>query len=118
MERREDDDRGRKCFFREAPCACCSSLDIETALKRCFEYIGLFHPRNSNGPEHMDPDLMSCNYGLVVLTCHEILKISWHYPEGPGMKGQSFEKAEEMVKIINPPRPEARTPRDRRKTWL
>ena len=31
-------------FFREATLALYSSLDIKTALKRCYEYIRLFIP--------------------------------------------------------------------------
>jgi len=31
-------------FFREATLRICSSLNIETAMKRCFEYIGAFIP--------------------------------------------------------------------------
>ena len=31
-------------FFREATLRLCSSLDIEAALKRCYEYIRLFIP--------------------------------------------------------------------------
>ena len=37
-------------FFRQATLRICSSLDIETALKRCFEYIRAFHARCWNGP--------------------------------------------------------------------
>ena len=39
-------------FFREATLRICSSLDIETALKRCFEYIELYIPVNRSTSLH------------------------------------------------------------------
>ncbi len=44
-------------FFREATLRICSSLDIETALKRCFEYIRAFIPVNGMTLHILDPDL-------------------------------------------------------------
>jgi hypothetical protein len=44
-------------FFREATLRICSSLDIETALKRCFEYIGAFIPTIGMTLYTLDPDL-------------------------------------------------------------
>jgi transcriptional regulator with GAF, ATPase, and Fis domain len=44
-------------FFREATLRICSSLDIETALKRCFEYIRVFIPANGMTLHILDPDL-------------------------------------------------------------
>ena len=44
-------------FFREATLRICSSLDIETALKRCFEYIRAFIPANGMTLHILDPDL-------------------------------------------------------------
>ena len=39
-------------FFREATLRICSSLDIVTALKRCFEYIRAYHSREWNDPAY------------------------------------------------------------------
>ena len=44
-------------FFREATLRICSSLDIETALKRCFEYIRPFIPVTRMGLHILDVDL-------------------------------------------------------------
>ena len=44
-------------FFREATLRICSSLDIETALKRCFEYIRAFIPVIGMSLHILDPDL-------------------------------------------------------------
>ena len=44
-------------FFREATLRLCSSLNIETALKRCFEYIGLFMPVIRMDLNILDADL-------------------------------------------------------------
>ena len=44
-------------FFREATLRICSSLDIGTALKRCFEYIRAFIPANGMTLHILDPDL-------------------------------------------------------------
>ncbi|HVP78409.1 MAG TPA: sigma 54-interacting transcriptional regulator [Thermodesulfobacteriota bacterium] len=44
-------------FFREATLRICSSLDIEMALKRCFEYIGAFIPVIGTTLHTLDPDL-------------------------------------------------------------
>ena len=44
-------------FFREATLRICSSLDIETALKRCFEYIGAFIPVTKASLHTVDYDL-------------------------------------------------------------
>ncbi len=44
-------------FFREATLRICSSLDIVTALKRCFEYIRAFIPTNGMTLHILDPDL-------------------------------------------------------------
>ncbi|MGO9378678.1 MAG: sigma 54-interacting transcriptional regulator [Dissulfurispiraceae bacterium] len=44
-------------FFREATLRICSSLDIVTALKRCFEYIRAFIPADGIALHILDPDL-------------------------------------------------------------
>jgi hypothetical protein len=44
-------------FFREATLRICSSLDIVTALKRCFDYIRDFIPANGMTLHILDPDL-------------------------------------------------------------
>jgi transcriptional regulator with GAF, ATPase, and Fis domain len=44
-------------FFREATLRICSSLDIETALKRCFEYLHAFIPATGMTLHILDPDL-------------------------------------------------------------
>jgi transcriptional regulator with GAF, ATPase, and Fis domain len=44
-------------FFREATLRICSSLDIVTALKRCFEYIRAFIPATGMTLHILDPDL-------------------------------------------------------------
>jgi hypothetical protein len=44
-------------FFREATLRICSSLDIQTALKRWFEYIGAFIPTIGMTLHTLDHDL-------------------------------------------------------------
>ncbi len=44
-------------FFREATLRICSSLDIVTALKRCFEYIRAFIPATKASLHTVDYDL-------------------------------------------------------------
>ncbi len=44
-------------FFREATLRICSSLNIVTALKRCFEYIGAFIPVTKASLHTVDNDL-------------------------------------------------------------
>jgi transcriptional regulator with GAF, ATPase, and Fis domain len=44
-------------FFREATLRICSSLDIETALRRCFEYLRLFMPVVGMSLHILDADL-------------------------------------------------------------
>ena len=41
-------------FFREATLRLCSSLDIEVALKRCYEFVRPFIPVNRMGLHIVD----------------------------------------------------------------
>jgi hypothetical protein len=41
-------------FFREATLRLCSSLDIEVALKRCYEFVSPFIPVNRMGLHRVD----------------------------------------------------------------
>lgn len=43
-------------FFREATLRLCSNLNIETSLKRCYEYIRLFIPVERMGLDIVDPE--------------------------------------------------------------
>lgn len=43
-------------FFREATLRLCSSLNIETGLKRCYEYIRQFIPVERMGLDIVDPE--------------------------------------------------------------
>jgi hypothetical protein len=44
-------------FFLEATLRICSSLEVRTALKRCFEYIGAFIPATGMTLHTLDHDL-------------------------------------------------------------
>jgi len=46
-----------KISFRETTLRICSSLNIVTALKRCFEYVRAFSPANGMTLYIPDPDL-------------------------------------------------------------
>ena len=78
-------------FFREATLRLCSSLDIQTALTRFFEYIGPFIPVTDMSLYISDPDLNQLRImAWLVPTCLEFLKKSYLCPSKAGMKGRPY----------------------------
>jgi hydrogenase-4 transcriptional activator len=97
-------------FFREATLRICSSLDIETALKRCFEYIKVFMPVIGMSLHISDADL-----NLVRI----VASVGVNLPEGyeqvlplpekgrderAALRATLLEKGE-IVQIMNQPDP-------------
>jgi len=76
-------------FFREATLRICSSLDIVTALKRCFEYIRAFIPANGMTLHILDPDLNLLKF-VASVGLHRVNERVLHLPE----KGQDKRAAD------------------------
>jgi len=78
-------------FFREATLRLCSSLNIQTALKRYFEYIGPIIPVVAMSLHIYDPELNQLRImAWLVPTCLEFLKKSYLCPSKAGMKGRPY----------------------------
>jgi transcriptional regulator with GAF, ATPase, and Fis domain len=93
-------------FFREATLRICSSLDIETALKRCFEYLRLFMPVVGMSLHILDVEQNVLRF---------VASVGANLPEGPEQvlplpeKGRNERAAllknEEVIRIVNQPDP-------------
>ena len=93
-------------FFREATLRICSSLDIVTALKRCFEYIRAYIPANGLTLHILDPDLNLLKFVASVGLNH-LNKRVIHLPEkGRGKRAADVQAAfltnEGTVLILHP----------------
>jgi transcriptional regulator with GAF, ATPase, and Fis domain len=93
-------------FFREATLRICSSLDIETALKRCFEYIRPFIPVTRMGLHILDVDLNVLRFVAsvgddIIQDSEEILPLP---EEGRNERAALFSDGE-VVRIMNQPNP-------------
>jgi transcriptional regulator with GAF, ATPase, and Fis domain len=106
-------------FFREATLRICSSLDIETALKSCLEYIKLFMPVVGMSLHILEPHL---NVLRIVASVGTVL------PEGSEQvlplpeKGRSERAAllknGEVIRIMNQPDPKLGVPEIRERLGL
>ncbi|RJR48847.1 MAG: AAA family ATPase, partial [Desulfobacteraceae bacterium] len=91
-------------FFREATLQLCSSLDIKTALKRCFEYLRRFFPLD-------DMSLViysDLNVLRIVASAGSVLPSEQVLPlpeKGRGLRARDVLLKGERVKIINDPDP-------------
>ena len=91
-------------FFREATLRLCSSLDIQTALKRCFEYIGLLIPVTGMNLSITDPDLNVLRYVAWVGTALQaVSELVVSLPEEGRNERAALWKKGEVIKIINQP---------------
>ena len=98
-------------FFRQATLRICSSLDIETALKRCFEYIRLFIPMIRMSLHILDADLNVLRF---------VASVGDDLPEGSERvlplpeKGRNERAAllknGEVIRIMNQPDPKLGSP--------
>jgi hydrogenase-4 transcriptional activator len=92
-------------FFREATLRLCSSLDIETALKRFYEYIRTFIPM-----KRMGLDIVDLEANILRFVAHvgadlpEKYEHFVHLPEKGRRERASVLKSED-IRIINQPDP-------------
>jgi transcriptional regulator with GAF, ATPase, and Fis domain len=93
-------------FFREATLRICSSLDIETALKRCFEYIKVFMPVVGMSLHIWDADLNLVRFvASVGVNLPEGYEQVLPLPEkGRNERAAIFENGE-VIQIMNQPDP-------------
>jgi transcriptional regulator with GAF, ATPase, and Fis domain len=93
-------------FFREATLRICSSLDIETALKRCFEYIRLFMPVVGMSLHILDADLNVLRFvASVGANLPEGSEQVMPLPEKGRNERAALLKNGEIVRIMNQPDP-------------
>ena len=98
-------------FFREATMRLCSSLDIETALRRCFEYIRLFIPVDGMILHILDADLNVLRFvasvgGDLPESSERVLPL----PEKGRNERAALSKKGEVIRIMNRPDPELGSP--------
>ncbi len=93
-------------FFREATLRLCSSLDIKTALKRCYEYIRQFIPVVQMSLHIKDSDLNVLQFvALAGADPPEGYEQVVPLPEAGRMEWEAFLKSEEVVRIVDQPTP-------------
>jgi len=82
-------------FFRDATLRICSSLDIETALKNCFEYVKAFIPAIRMSLHIWDADLNLVRFvASVGPISRKVLKKSCPCPRKAAVKGRLCWKKE------------------------
>jgi len=92
-------------FFREATLRLCSSLDIETALKRCYEYIRLFIPVKRVGLDIVDLEENTLRFvAHVGADLPENYEHFVHLPE-KGRRERAAALKSKDIRIINQPDP-------------
>ncbi len=93
-------------FFREATLRLCSSLDIEAALKRCYEYISLYIPM-----KQMILHILDFEQNILQLVAWvgavspEGSEAVLHLPEKGRREAAAFWKTGEVIRIVNQPDP-------------
>jgi hydrogenase-4 transcriptional activator len=93
-------------FFREATLRLCSSLDIEAALKRCYEYIGLFIPVMEMSLHILDFEQNVLRFvALVGADRPEGYEEVLHLPEKGRREAAAFWKTGAVIRIVNQPDP-------------
>jgi transcriptional regulator with GAF, ATPase, and Fis domain len=93
-------------FFREATLRLCSSLDVEAALKGCYEYIRQFIPVRLMNLAIRDPDENTLRFvALVGEGLPENYERVVHLPEKTRRERAAFFKSAGVVRIVNKPDP-------------
>ena len=98
-------------FFREATMRICSSLDIETALKRSFEYIRRFIPVIRMSLHILDADLNVLRF--VASVGDDVMEDSERVlplPEKGRNERAALLKNREVIRIMNQPDPKLGSP--------
>jgi transcriptional regulator with GAF, ATPase, and Fis domain len=93
-------------FFRQATLRICSSLNIVTALKRCFDYIRLYIPMNRMSLSVLDVDLNVLRF--VISVGDDIMEDSEQVlslPEKGRSERAALWKNGEVIQIMNQPDP-------------
>jgi len=98
-------------FFREATIRICSSLDIETALRRCFEYVRPFIPVIRMSLHILDADLNVLRFVASVGSdlpegSERVLPL----PEKGRNERAALLKNREVIRIMNQPDPKLGSP--------
>jgi transcriptional regulator with GAF, ATPase, and Fis domain len=93
-------------FFREVTLRLCSSLDIKSSMKNCYEYMRLFIPISRMILHILDFEqnvlrLVAFVGGDLPETCEPIL----HLPEKGRREAAVFWKTGEVIRIVNRPDP-------------
>ncbi len=89
-------------FFREATLRLCSSLEIETALKRCYDYIRQFIPVTHMSLDILDFHLNVVRFvALVGAELPEGLRQAYPMPERGRKEMAAFWKEDKIVHIHN-----------------
>jgi transcriptional regulator with GAF, ATPase, and Fis domain len=93
-------------FFREATLRICSSLNIVTALKSCFDYMKAFMPITRMSLHIVDPDLnvirLLASAGDLIESSERVLPL----PEkGRNERAALLKNRNEVVRIMNRPDP-------------
>jgi transcriptional regulator with GAF, ATPase, and Fis domain len=106
-------------FFRQATLRICSSLDIETALKRCFEYIRAFIPVIQMSLHILDADRNVLRFVASVGTnlpqgFERVLPL----PEKGRDERAALLKNREVIRIMNEPDPKLGVPEIHEKLGL
>ena len=92
-------------FFRESTLRLCSSLDIEAALKRCYEYIRLFIPVKRMGLDIVDLEENTLQFvAHVGADLPESYEHFVHLPK-KGRREREAALKNKDIRIINQPDP-------------
>jgi transcriptional regulator with GAF, ATPase, and Fis domain len=98
-------------FFRKATLRICSSLNIVTALKSCFDYIKLYIPINRMSLHILDADLNVLRF--VALVGDNVMEDSERVlplPEKGRNERAALLKNREVIRIMNQPDSKLGTP--------
>ncbi len=91
-------------FFREVTLRLCSSLDIEAALKRCYEYVRLFIPVRLMSLDILDLEENTLRFvALVGAGLPKNYERIVHLPEKTRRERVAFWKTGEVIRIVNQP---------------
>lgn len=94
-------------FFREATLRLCSSLNIETGLKRCYEYIRQFIPVKRMGLDIVDPEENTLQFvAHVGANLPKELGQMIHLPEKGRSARSAVLKSGDAILIQNQPDPD------------